>query len=103
MRNSKSKASSQQWSLSARTSATNSAVFGLHCGPVEGFVGQRLHVEAPQRVGVADGLDQVVEQVELAAGEVVAGELGRVVVGAVVGAEEPGVDGAEMANRRFGG
>ncbi len=103
MRNSKSKASSQQWSLEREDLGDELPVFGLDRGPVEGFVGQRLHVEAPQRVGVADGLDQVTEQVELAAGEVVTGELGRVVVGAVVGAEEPGVDGAEMANRRFGG
>ena len=31
------------------------------------------------------------------------GERGRVLVSAVVGAEEPGFDRAEMTNRRFGG
>jgi hypothetical protein len=78
-------------------------VFGLHRGPVKGLVGQRLHVETLQRVGVANGLDQLVEEVELAAGEVVAGERHvELAVGVVVGAEEPGVDGAQMANRRSG-
>jgi hypothetical protein len=79
-------------------------VFGLHRGPVKGLVGQRLHVETLQRVGVANGLDQLVEEVELAAGEVVTGERGgELAVGVVVGAEETGFDGAQMTNLRPGG
>jgi hypothetical protein len=52
----------------------------LDRAPVERLVGQRQHVEGPERVGAAHGADEVLEEVELAAGEVVADRFERRVV-----------------------
>jgi hypothetical protein len=50
------------------------AVVRRHRRPVERLVGQRFRIEVPQRVGVADDLDQGGEQVHLRTGELVSGQ-----------------------------
>ena len=73
VRYSTSRSSSQQRSMAASTSRTNTSSTWRHARPVERLVGQRLVVERPERVGAADEREEVVEEVVLAAGEVVDG------------------------------
>ena len=72
----------------------------LHRAPVERLVGQRQHVEGPERVCAAHRADQVPEEVELTAGEVVADRLGwRAVEAGDAAFVEAGVDGADVADQ----